>query len=231
MTTPKEALEAARNALVALRVRLNAEPAVQGRGWVSLGIVLNDAVEKANSALASLEGDAVERVALAFHSGENVPEVKIGSMQCCIVVTENEQGKHFAFPGYYLNAYPLQYDECRCDEPCEDGCPTTGWFYDESNWEYENCYYPISSKILRWALIPDARAILATGLVPDEAAKDAEIKTLRMALEDATSGITASCVEQEIRADEREKCAAKFQGKDIWTGEAIAAAIRSGGGE
>lgn len=47
-----------------------------------------------------------------------------------------------------------------------------------------------------------ARRILASGLAPDEAA---------------------------VRADEREKCAAQFQGKDIWTVEAIAAAIRSGG--
>lgn len=57
---------------------------------------------------------------------------------------------------------------------------------------------------MREDALAKARAILATGLVPDEAA---------------------------VRADEREKCAARFRGKDIWTGEAIAAAIRSGGGE
>ena len=136
MTTPKQALEAARNALVALRVRLNAEPAVQGRGWVSLGIVLNDAVEKADEALASLQGeDAVERVALP----------------------------------------PILDDDA-------DFTPD-----------------------LARKIIAKYQAILATGLLPDEAA---------------------------IRADEREKCA-KVAESECYatTGRHIAAAIRSGGGE
>lgn len=100
------------------------------------------------------------------------------------------------------------------------------------------------SAIDRWEALEKADAILATGLVPDEAEKDAEIKTLRMALEDATSGITASCVEQEIRADEREKCAKAAEDVDAygwplvegaqWRSPtasmkiAIAAAIRAG---
>jgi hypothetical protein len=49
----REALADARNALVALRTRLKAEPSVQGRGWISLGIVLNNAVDKANAALGA----------------------------------------------------------------------------------------------------------------------------------------------------------------------------------
>lgn len=113
-------------------------------------------------------GERREAIALEFRPGNETPDVKQGSYSGFIVVTENDNGKHFAFAGYYLNAYPLQYDECRCKEPCEDGCPTTGWFYDESNFEYENCYYPISSRVVRWAPIPKADAILASGLMQDE---------------------------------------------------------------
>jgi len=49
----REALDAARHALIALRTRLKTEPSVQGRGWVDLGIVLNNAVAKADAALTA----------------------------------------------------------------------------------------------------------------------------------------------------------------------------------
>ena len=246
MTTPKQALELKgcpfcgatphRGLGKVYHDQLHGEPHQDFSIWCPKG---HAKVTGVNAALAadewntratpSLQGeDAVERVALAFHPGEQAPDVKRGSMECCIVVTENEQGKHFAFPGYYLNAYPLQYDECRCDEPCEDGCPTTGWFYDESNFEYENCYYPISSKILRWALIPDAECILATGLVPDEAAvraderekqreRDAETADCMADEYDATS-FTSTNAEQVAALHSKEQAAHE-----------IAAAIRSNG--
>lgn len=167
------------------------------------------------AALATLQpsGERREAIALDFHTGDETPDVKRGSYAGFIVVTENDNGKHFAFAGYYLNAYPLDYgdscpkgDGCQGDG-CDDGCPTTGWFYDESNFEYENCYYPISTKVVRWAPIPKADAILASGLVQDEAA---------------------------IRADEREKCAkiadreAEFwQDAESSSARIVAANIRS----
>lgn len=172
-------------------------------------------VTNAKAALATFQpdGERREAIALDFHTGDETPDVKRGSYAGFIVVTENDNGKHFAFAGYYLNAYPLDYgdscpkgDGCHGDG-CDDGCPTTGWFYDESNFEYENCYYPISTKVVRWAPIPKADAILASGLVQDEAA---------------------------IRADEREKCAkiadreAEFwQDAESSSARIVAAAIRS----
>jgi hypothetical protein len=56
----REALKQTRRALIALQTRLKTEPAVQGRGWVSLSIVLNDAVDAADKALASARGTTSE---------------------------------------------------------------------------------------------------------------------------------------------------------------------------
>lgn len=56
----REALDVARRALVVLRVRLSAEPAVQGRSWIDLGIMLNNAVDKADKAL-SAGGDEAKK--------------------------------------------------------------------------------------------------------------------------------------------------------------------------
>ncbi|MCO5129781.1 MAG: hypothetical protein M9932_04360 [Xanthobacteraceae bacterium] len=136
MTTPKEALEQ----IIAIPNR------DYGSDWDEI----EEAREIARKALASLEGDAVERVELPFaHAINDV-----------------------------LNAMVDAQEEMTTTK--------------------------ISARILSDSTV---RAILATGLVPNEAAKCTEISTLRMALEDVTSGITAACVEAEIRADEREKCA------------------------
>jgi hypothetical protein len=83
-------------------------------------------------------------VTLKFSDG--VPEVKPGHMMDCIVVTERD-GKRVSFAAYYLNAYPLGYNDCICE---------TGWrtFYDESNFEYDNFYHPVNATVLLWAPIP-----------------------------------------------------------------------------
>lgn len=99
---------------------------------------------------------------LHFRNGTDIPDIKPGTMEDCIVVTENENGGQHAYAAYYLNAYPLEHDECTCDSEHDDGCPTTGWFYDSSNFEYDNCYFAINAKVLYWAPIPSAADILAS---------------------------------------------------------------------
>lgn len=102
-------------------------------------------------------------VTLKFSDGATLPEVKRGHMMACIIVTERE-GKRFSFAAYYLNGFPLDHgDECICRTEAEhdDGCPTTGWFYDESNFEYDNCYHPVSGTVLAWTPIPKAAEILS----------------------------------------------------------------------
>lgn len=107
-------------------------------------------------------------VTLKFSNGDVVPEVKPGNMMDCIIVTERD-GKRFSFAAYYLNAFPLDHgDECICKTEAEhdEGCPTTGWFHDESNFEYENCFHAITGTVLLWAPIPRAVEILAATAFP-----------------------------------------------------------------
>lgn len=106
-------------------------------------------------------------ISLTFKT-DPVPDVKAGNLGTFIIVTRNKEGRGSCFPAYYLNAYPLQYDEdcaergCPKDEVHEDGCPTTGWFYDESNFEYDNCYHSISADVIAWASLPKAVDVLAS---------------------------------------------------------------------
>lgn len=76
MTSPvREALETTRRALIALRTRLKTEPAVQGRGWVDLGIVLNNAVDEADRALSAAPGEpCAGKPQRGVHGGDNPSE-------------------------------------------------------------------------------------------------------------------------------------------------------------
>lgn len=109
--------------------------------------------------------DAV--VSLNFVTG-SVPEVRKANMEFFVILTKNEDGNWHCFTAYYLNAYPLNYEEsceergCQKDESHEDGCPTTGWFYDESNFEYEHCYNKISGEVLAYAPLPSAEDVKAS---------------------------------------------------------------------
>jgi hypothetical protein len=106
-------------------------------------------------------------IELKFAPGDK-PEIPAGVQRTFIIVTRNKDGKEFCFPAHYLNAFPLEYEEdcedrgCPKDEEHGDGCPTTGWFYDESNFEYENCYHPISAEVLAWAAVPKAADVIAS---------------------------------------------------------------------
>ena len=124
--------------------------------------------------LATENARLTERVkvleaALTF-SAEPVPPVQPGHMGCFLTHTRSKTGYETVIPAYYLNAYPLQYDDdCKergCTEEHEDGCPTTGWFYDESNFEYDNCYHPLQAEVLAWSKLPTpefARTTLTHG--------------------------------------------------------------------
>jgi hypothetical protein len=101
-------------------------------------------------------------VSLNFTSADTPPDVKPGNLASVILTTERD-GKHFTFPAYYLNRYPLEYDDCKCetDKDHDMGCPTTGWFYDESNFDYDNCYHHVEGRPVAWALIPKSKDVLA----------------------------------------------------------------------
>lgn len=108
----------------------------------------------------------VQAVTLDFHAADTTPDVPRGQMKACIIMMRSRHtGKNFTMPAYYLNAYPLEFEDGCGDEKCEDehddGCPVSGWFYDNANFEYENCYYRIEGECLAWALIPGAATVEA----------------------------------------------------------------------
>lgn len=100
---------------------------------------------------------------LKFTPAATLPEVAAGDNKIFIILTEHENGKRFVLPAYYLNRFPLEYEDCKCDtdKDHDDGCPTTGWFYDESNFEYEHCYWKVTGTVLAWAPLPTAADVQA----------------------------------------------------------------------
>lgn len=135
---------------------------------------------------ATPEPDAV---VLHFHHA-TTPPVKPGSKQSFIVLTERE-GRKASFAAHYLNQYPLEYED-GCEAPeCaegkhEDGCPTTGWFYDESNFDYDHCYFRLDGTVLAWAPIPRPVEIFAAKS-SDDAVKD--LVEAALALANAADGV------------------------------------------
>lgn len=95
-----------------------------------------------------------------FKSADIPPDVGRGGMKCFVLLVEHDNGRRCTIPAYYLNRYPLEMEDCRCDEEHDDGCPITGWFYDESNFEYEHCYHRVEGKVLAYAEIPDAETAM-----------------------------------------------------------------------
>jgi len=104
--------------------------------------------------------------ALKFTHASTLPDTAPGTMVTCIILTKAATGRDWTMPAYYLNAYPLEYEDCVCnsheDHGENDGCPTTGWFYDESNFDYENCYHPVTGTVVAWAKIPSAEDVIAS---------------------------------------------------------------------
>lgn len=105
-------------------------------------------------------------IVLDFNPVSVTPPVKEHDIQQFIITTKyvNDRKvpviiRYRTYAAYYLNNYLLDRDG-GCDKCSDssvdhsDGCPTTGWFYDESNFDYDNCYHPINSEVLEWAVIP-----------------------------------------------------------------------------
>lgn len=92
------------------------------------------------------------------------PEVKTGNLKTFVVLVRRASGGTQVLPAYYLNAYPLEFDECVCtdNEGHDDGCPTTGWYYDESNLDYQHCYFELEGAVVAWAKFPDSDAVEAS---------------------------------------------------------------------
>lgn len=119
---------------------------------------------RTHHAIAVCNAMADERTAaLEFQTG--TPGIAKGSMRRFIaLIVSKHSGKDYVSPLYYLNGYPLEYEECICgadSDAHDDGCPTTGWFYDESNFDYESCYHPVPGDVVSWAELPSPEAARA----------------------------------------------------------------------
>lgn len=148
------------------------EPSCCALGPQNVSLKPGACKEHGNASTLYVRADALrpaasegEGVTLTFVSGR-LPEVLPGNMKLVIAAGISPEGTKTCFPAYYLNAYPLEYtDSCEergCTHPeTEDGCPTTGWFYEESNFEYETCYHPVRGEVIAWAVWPDRESVHA----------------------------------------------------------------------
>lgn len=110
--------------------------------------------------LDSIEPEAggLHTVALIFQNG--TPTVNKGDCRVfCALMVSRHTGKDLVLPLYYLNQMPLEKEECDCAEEHDEGCPTTGWFYDNSNFDYDNCYWPAEGEVVAWAELPKAEVV------------------------------------------------------------------------
>lgn len=152
---------------------------------------LNDEVRADLARIAEnpVPGDGFVR--MQFHGG--LPSVEEGWLRCFIVVTEKSTKN--TMPAYYLNKHPLEHDDCICASESDhsaDGCPVTGWFYDEANFEYENCYYRIESPIVAWAELPTKDdAISSAAKASDIHADRATLLRLLDSSDATIAGLTA----------------------------------------
>jgi hypothetical protein len=70
--------------------------------------------------------------------------------------------KHVMF-AYYLNNYPLEVEDCECEEEHDDGCPHTGWFVQENSAHYDECYVRVRGEVIAYAVKPtveEAEAVM-----------------------------------------------------------------------
>lgn len=96
-----------------------------------------------------------------FISAETPPDVRRGGMECYIILCVGERsGQPYTQPAYYLNEHPLEYEDCICAAEHDDGCPTTGWFSDEANFDYEHAYIRIRDEVVAYAHIPNGETAM-----------------------------------------------------------------------
>ncbi len=100
-----------------------------------------------------------------WHPGTEIPPVKKGSeAEFVVAVRRSMSGKVYSFAASYLNALPLNYEyECPKGNGCEgvgcdDGCPTTGWFYetgeDGEAHQYNDLHLKDGDELVGWRNIP-----------------------------------------------------------------------------
>tara|TARA_R110000868_G_scaffold304136_1_gene564635 strand:+ start:158 stop:493 length:336 start_codon:yes stop_codon:yes gene_type:complete len=104
---------------------------------------------------------------LNFQTG--TPVVKPGGMRGFIVLVRrnDKHQREWVGSAWYLQDYPLETEslcnseDCKAGKHEDDGCPFTGWYNDESNFDYQNCYWKINDTVVAWAEYPKKEDIIA----------------------------------------------------------------------
>lgn len=128
------------------------------------------AAARIRSALATTAGEA------KWFAASVPPSIPVGTQRSFIVaVRRAHSGKVYSFPAIYLNGYQLVYETGECPKGngcegngCDDGCPTTGWYSDSSEGEYDHNYAKLAlapgDEFLAWSPIqqfdPDRVALV-----------------------------------------------------------------------
>lgn len=111
------------------------------------------------------------QVTLNFTEG-NKPEAEPGTARYYFVRTRSRHdGKVRTHGAYYLSKYGLvyEYGSCPgCPDPeggpkclgAETGeCPTTGWFDEVTDPEFDSVYEPLSGEVIAFTLPPEPETI------------------------------------------------------------------------
>lgn len=155
------------------------------REWMSNRTEEGGIFNEWDAAKAAAQADYTARIrsALATTAGEAKwfaasvpPSIPVGTQRSFIVaVRRAHSGKVYSFPAIYLNGYQLVYETGECPKGngcegngCDDGCPTTGWYSDSSEGEYDHNYAKLAlapgDEFLAWSPIqqfdPDRVALV-----------------------------------------------------------------------
>lgn len=134
-----------------------------------------DLVVSSLRALAQSGGEPV-----AWREALEIPSVpKGGEREYIVAVYRAHSGKVYSFACTYLNATPLNCDECplgneahSCGKCTDDGCPFTGWYRltgdDGESGSYQSLHLETGDEIRGWREIPrwEDRAALASAPQP-----------------------------------------------------------------
>lgn len=104
------------------------------------------------------------QLSVRFTATPALPSVAAGRKAEFLIAFETNGIRQFA-SALYLNEYPVTM-EYGCDHPdCREkhghGCPTSGWFWLDSDFTFEEGRKPIIGKVLAWAPLEEISVPLA----------------------------------------------------------------------
>lgn len=100
------------------------------------------------------------QIAVNFVTTPELPDVPSGSKEKFVVVIDGKRGGSHAL-AYFLKDYPVTM-EYGCDsEGCKEthgrGCPVTGWYSVDSDFDAEDGKIPLLRRVLAWAPLKDVK--------------------------------------------------------------------------